>query len=147
MTTKDWLSRGWKIDNEIDALLEAQSRLKAEATRCTSRMDAVPGGGNGEINSNERFIVAYLQLEEKINKKIDDLVIIKSEIMKAIDTVENSELRALLVYRYINCKTWDEIAYRMNYSLYYVSKEMHKKALKNINTPENPALQCGIMVM
>nr|DAS18940.1 MAG TPA: Protein of unknown function (DUF1492) [Caudoviricetes sp.] len=134
-TSKEWLLRGWKVNKEIGALIEAQASLKAQAKRCTSTIGAVPGAKTQTPHGNERFIVSYLQLEEKINSKIDELVNIKMEILAAIESVNVSELRALLIYRYIDFKTWEEIAYKMNYSYHYVKKELHIKALKIINIP------------
>ncbi len=136
--SKEWLLRGWKVNKEIDALIEAQVSLKAQAKRCTSSISAIPRGKTQAFCGNEQIIMRYLQLEDKINSRIDDLVNIKREILEAIDNVDGAELRTLLIYRYIEFKTWEEIAYKMNYSYHYVKKELHLKALKNINTPHHP---------
>ena len=69
-----------------------------------------------------------VSLETEINAEIDKLVEKRKEIEGIIRMVENSTLRTLLEYRYINGKKWEEIALMMGYDYRYILK-IHGKAL------------------
>lgn len=134
MTTKEWLSRGWRIDREIRELEQAQVEALALATRTTASTDGerVDGGGG---NSSERAMVAYADKAAEyaalIEGKIRELVSIKLEIIRAVERVENPTLRALLVARYINFKTWGRIARGFHVEKRYIFK-LHNKALAEV---------------
>lgn len=131
MTVKDWLSRGYKLDNEINALLEAQQKAFSQATNATSsttdeRVQAT------QLNTAEMRFLGYASYSEKINKRIDDLYCVKLEIQEAINKVDDNVSRILLIHRYINFKTWEQIAVDLNYTYEWVIKRLHPQALKNI---------------
>lgn len=134
MTTKEWLSRGWRIDREIRELEQAQVEALALATRTTASTDGerVDGGGG---NSSERAMVAYADKAAEyaalIEGKIRELVSIKLEIIHAVERVDDPTLRALLVARYINFKTWGRIARGFHVEKRYIFK-LHNKALAEV---------------
>ena len=129
MSTKEWLSRGWRIDREIRELEQAQVEALALATRTTASTDGerVDGGGD---NSSERAMVAYADKAAEyaalIEEKIRELVSIKLEIIRAVGRVENPTLRALLEARYINFKTWGRIARGFHVEKRYIFKLLNK---------------------
>lgn len=76
----------------------------------------------------ENVIVKIIDLEYEIDTDIDRLVDLKREINQAINSVKQPEYNLLLELRYLNYKTWEEIAGIMNYSwrnVHYV----HSRAL------------------
>lgn len=130
MTAKEWLNRGWKLNREIDALLEEQRRALELATATTSapQEDKVQGGeGN---RTAERF-ANYAAYAAEIDSRIDELFQIKQEIDQAIEKVENTTYRTLLFERYINFKKWEQIAVDMDYSFRQITR-LHGEALKKI---------------
>ena len=54
--------------------------------------------------------------EEKIAKDIDNLIEMKEQARKAINKVEGI-YGVVLEMRYLECMQFEEIAYRLNYSL------------------------------
>lgn len=142
MTTKEWLSRGWRIDREIRELEQAQVEALALATRTTASTDGerVDGGGG---NSSERAMVAYADKAAEyaalIDEKIRELVGIKTEIIRTVERVENPTLRAVLMARYVNFKTWEQIAVEMSYSYMHVCR-LHGRALVEVRD----VIECDI---
>lgn len=134
MTTKEWLSRGWRIDREIKELEQAQQEALTLATRTTAGADGERVDGTSG-NSSERAMVAYAdkaaEYAELIEGKIRELVGIKAEIIRAVERVENPTLRAVLVARYINFKTWEQIAVELSYSYMHVCR-LHGRALVEV---------------
>lgn len=109
MTVKEWLNRGYRIDTEINSLLEEQSKVFLKA--------------RGTVTNT---------YSERINNRIDELYSIKQEILTAISQVQDPVLRALLTERYIKFNTWEKIAHNMHYSYVHIVHTLHPKALKKI---------------
>jgi DNA-directed RNA polymerase specialized sigma subunit len=65
---------------------------------------------------------------KEVPRAITVTPIIKGEIIAAIDTIEDKELRILLIYRYIDCISWQEIAEKLFVSNSTL-KRWHIKAL------------------
>lgn len=142
MTTKEWLSRGWRIDREITELEQAQQEALALATRTTAGTDGerVDGGGG---NRSERAMVAYADKAAEyaalIEGKIRELVGIKTEIIRAVGRMENPTLRAVLMARYVNFKTWEQIAVDMHYTYQWVCT-LHGRALRELIVIDTPSV-------
>ena len=136
METKEWLNRGYRIDNEIETLLEEQQQardriLKITGTISEDRVQTSRG------NSTESEYIKYLSYSDRINEKINELYAVKQEIETAIESVSNPTYRQLLRLRYLRFKKWEAIALEMNYNYYHTRKFLHAKALQEINIPPN----------
>lgn len=132
MTTKEWLNRGYKLDNEINALLKEQSAALTRATGSTCGTSAEKVQTSRRNNSEDRFI-NYASYSELIDNRIDELYAIKQEILSAINKVDDAVLRTLLIEKYVNFHTWEQIACDMNYSYVHVVHNLHPKALNAIS--------------
>ncbi len=76
----------------------------------------------------EGVIVKIIDLEHEIDEEIDRLVDLKQEIVSLIKKVKNPEYQTLLELRYLNFKTWEQIATEMHYSIQHTFR-IHDKAL------------------
>lgn len=134
MTAKEWLMRAWKIDREINILLEAQKAAYDRLTGITAASDNTPVSGTKEPHRLD----SYAELTDKIDRRIDELCAIKAEIFDLIEKIPDIKLRGLLIDRYINCLTFQQIADKMELSPRWVMR-LHKRALnlveKFINRP------------
>ena len=111
--TEEWLRRGWKINEEIQFLIQERRNFTEFLGQC------------GAVENRE-----FLNYEKTLNNKITELCKIKNEIAGAIGRVEDVQCRTLLTLRYLSFKTWEKIAEDMYYSDYWIRKALHKKALK-----------------
>ena len=118
---KAYLERYKEADREIDRLCEELSRWRARATKITPALSQETAGGREEGNQVELAV-------EKINTKIDELLIIRQRVEDAIQTVMDGTLREVLTQRYILGKRWEQIAVDMNYSWRRIY-QLHGKAL------------------
>lgn len=127
MDTKAWLTRARTIEMEVRALMRARRRAYELATSAVGRY----GGTPVKTSGGERPVERLAELDEQIDREIDRLADVKREILGVIGRVENGTLRALLIERYINCQTWEEIAVRMNYTYRHITR-MHGEALQEV---------------
>ena len=129
MSTKEWLSRALRIDNEIKALEQEAEKEKARATTITARYNDIKvQTSNG--NNTEDAIVKYIDYIKKIENKIDERYDVKREIFEAISKVDNPTYRTLLTLRYLQFMTWERIAEAIDYeSVKWVRTSLHMRAL------------------
>lgn len=82
------------------------------------------------VNSLEETVMKIIETENKINKDIDKLVDMKDNARKEINKIDGVE-GMVLEMRYLECMRWEEIAYRLNYSIQHIYR-IHGQALMEI---------------
>lgn len=135
MTTKEYLSQAYRIDQRINSKLEQITSLRELATKATATLSETPSSGTRNVHSMESIIVKMIEIENEINADIDVLVDLKKEIMSIIKKINNPEQQTLLELRYLCFKTWEQIAVNMGYSIQNAYK-VHDRALENIIVPK-----------
>ena len=134
MTRTEWFSRAWKLDKEINQLIEKRSKLYSAALRTTPTYSDMPRG-KGTSDKVQNAIEQICLLDEEINRKIDELYNVKQEIMFAIATVENPIDRRCMYLRFVEFKSWQEISDKLRISRRSVSYKV-SRGIKNT--------KCGI---
>lgn len=127
MTAKEWLSRGWKANGEIDRLEEIKHKTWERCTRATQMFKE-------RVHSTSLKndpMAEYAALSEEVDRQMDKLIEIKKETLKAILQLDSSLYRQVLIARYINFDTWEAIAVKMNYSRKNILR-IHGRALQSI---------------
>ena len=133
MTTKEYLSQAYRIDQRINSKLEQVQSLRKLAEKATSTLSDIPCSGNGNKQKMESVIVKIIDLENEIDEEIGKLIDLKQEIVSLIKQVKNPEYQTLLELRYLCFRTWEKIAVAMSYDLSWVHR-LHNKALGKIKT-------------
>lgn len=133
MTVQEWLERGRGLDNDIKQIKE--DKENALILACGSSVDY----GNEKVqtssgNATERKFARYSELSQELDKKMAELERIKAEIRTSIDAVDDHLLHALLYARYINMKTWEQIAEDLGYSERWVRTGLHSRALQEMKS-------------
>ena len=79
--------------------------------------------------------VYWIEKKAEVDEQIRNLRarqnVLKGEIMTTIEQLESEEYQSLLVMRYFNFRTWEDVAYELSVSLATV-KRWHTKALEEI---------------
>ena len=128
MTIKEYLSQAYRIDQRINSKLDQVQSLRELTVKATSTLSDTYSSGNGNKQKMEGVIVKIIDLEHEIDEEIDRLVDLKQEIVSLIKKVKNPEYQTLLELRYLNFKTWEQIASEMHYSIQHTFR-IHDKAL------------------
>ena len=127
---KEYLLGYQRINQQVNCLLLEQQRWRELATRVSPNLSGMPRGGGG--GGTQGAISKIVDLETEINAEIDKLVEKRKKIESVICAVEDSTLRTLLEYRYINGKKWEEIALMMGYD-YRWALRLHGRALSAVD--------------
>ena len=128
MSIKEYLSQAYRIDQRINSKLDQVQSLRELTVKATSTLSDTYSSGNGNKQKMEGVIVKIIDLEHEIDEEIDRLVDLKQEIVSLIKKVKNPEYQTLLELRYLNFKTWEQIASEMHYSIQHTFR-IHDKAL------------------
>ena len=130
-----YLEQAYRIDQRINCKMEQVSSLHSLTTKATSMITDMPGSPTRNIHKMEDIIAKIVDLENEINDDIDKLVDLKAEITTVIKEVDDPELQSLLEQRYLNFRTWEQIAVDMGYNVRHLYR-MHDKALKKVRIPQ-----------
>ena len=124
MTTKEWLNRARNIDREIGQLMRERRTAWDRAVSITSRLNATCVTSTKDPHKYD----ALIEYDAELDRRIDSLYDTKREIQQAIWSVQDGTLRVLLSERYLEGKTWEQIAVDLHYS-YMQTCRLHGKAL------------------
>ena len=127
MNATQYLRRIRFLDKTISAKLEQIETLHAQATKTTSVLSDMPRSG-GEQDGLAKTIAKIVDLKKGLRDEIEEYIELKEEAIKLIDSMSDGRHRLVLTYRYINGKTWEEIAVEMHYTYQWVHR-LHGQAL------------------
>ena len=145
MTEKEFLSRAYLLDQQINSKLEQLSSLRELALKCTSSNDGECVSGSPNHTKMQDIITKIMDMETEINVDIEKLVDIKREINHSIANLENPIHKLLLEQRYILCKPWEDVADYIGFEINSIYK-MHKRILKNFQSVQLNPLKSTIKV-
>lgn len=138
MTAKEYLRQAYRLDQKINSDLEEVAALREMASSVSSPQlgDRVQTSRKGEAPF-VRSLEKIMELEDKINREIDLLVDLKKEIRSVITTVEDTDERMVLKYRYIHNYTWEQIGNELHADARTV-RRWHGSALTHVILPSDP---------
>jgi hypothetical protein len=140
LTPKEYLNRYGDLDDSINSKLAQVEKLRLRAGSVSS-----PVGGSGAHSSSPADPVGSItqkivDLEQEINADIDKLVDIQREIKDTIAKVDEQRLRTILEDKYINLRTFEQIAVSMDYSYRQICR-LHGLALAQVKD----VIECPIL--
>ena len=129
--TKEELRDVMFLDSRIESKLRQLENLK-NTKDCLGSIDYSKDRvqTSNTTSSIENAVIRIVDLENEINSDIDDFVDMKQKAREEISKVSTPG-SIILEMRYLECMKWEEIAYRLNYSIRAVYK-IHGQALEEI---------------
>lgn len=97
--------------------------------------------GSGDNNKNERVIFRLLELKDKLMFQLDEFISSITEIAETIDKLEDGNEITVLHKRYIQFKTFAQIADEMNYSTRQTYR-IHDNAVADVQRLLNDGIEC-----
>ena len=136
ISVREFLYQGRGLKLELDELKKAHQ----EAFEIACSMSPEPDGETK--TSVEKKYTNYADYSAKIEKRIEDLSAYRKRMLEVINKIPSTIYRTLLISRYVNCESWEEVAESIGYeSVKWVRTSLHDKAIaaaeKNKNTTLN----------
>lgn len=129
-SAKEFFQKIPQIDRKIDAKVEQLERLKALATKVTPTMCSDSGKPSGTSRTMENAVDKIIDLQNELNADIDRFVDMKRKANEILRQMQSEKQRRCLEYRYLLGKTFEAIAFEMDYSYFGVCK-LHGRALQS----------------
>ena len=130
MNAKQYLRRIRFLDKMISAKLEQIEILHAQATKITVVLSNTPKVESSEEQDKLAATVAKIvDLKKALREELDEYISLKAEAIRLINSMPDSRHRLVLMHRYINGQTWEQIAVCMHYTYQWVHC-LHGKALR-----------------
>lgn len=129
MKTKDYLSQASRLNKMINNKLSEISQLR----ELSVSISAI--GNDEKVQTSPNFdkigtaIAKIDELENNLDKMIDEYLVKRERIIAQIDTMEEESVYQILFSRYIEKKTFEKIATEMKYSWRQIVR-LHGKALQ-----------------
>ena len=136
MSNKELLNQAYHLDLRIESKLQQVESLRSLATKATTTYTAEPVSGTRDVHKREDIICKIVDLEAEINADIDQLIELKRKLREMIEAVPNVSYRTILELRYLNFRTWEEIAVAMGYTLRNL-RYMRDKAIDSLGEKIN----------
>ena len=129
---KKYLQQIRLYDSRINTKLEELHHLKGMVLRITPtlRDDAV-SGGHGSQDKLSDAVAKIVDLEAEIDREVDSLVDARNSVVGTIDQVDDEKQHEVLSKRYVQNKTWEQIACDMGIS-YQWTCSLHGRALQAV---------------
>ena len=134
MTSKQYLSQAFHIDQRINSKMEQIESLRSMMTKTGVTMSDMPGNPNKDRSRLEETFVKIMTMEDSVNKDLNRLIDLRNEIMTAIKGVDDLQCQMVLELRYLCFHTWEDIAIDLNCSVRNVHL-LHGRALGMIKVP------------
>lgn len=135
MTAKEYLEQIGKLEHKLQC-------MKERAEYYDHMSLSIPGPSYGEkIGSNPNrnleapFIKWLIKLDEikrEIVKKEEEIKNLKADALLKIEALDNEDYKVILIERYFNHKTWNEIALKI-YASEKTVRRWHENALLKID--------------
>ena len=131
MRAKEYLQQLRRLDTVIDQKIKELDDLKVKSTciggfdYSKERVQTSPSGDAPYVRTVSRIV----DLNEEINREIDDFVDRKHKIINQIQGLDNPNYIKLLFKRYVEFKKFEEIAFELDFTYQYTIA-LHGYALK-----------------
>lgn len=130
MTAKEYLQQYRDAVRRAKAAMDHLDELRAMAERITPNY----GGNGGGYQTGDRLGAAVARIvdaEARVDAEIELMTATAREVRTTIEAV-SEPYQTLLYERYINGKTWEQIAVTLNYSFVHVVHRLHPAALRAV---------------
>ena len=132
MTAFEFLSRAYRLDQQVQSKTQQISDLRAMASHVSAFMGNEPVSHTRDVTSMQTTVAKIIDEEARLNQEIDQLVDAKQEISEVIAQVQDVNLRLILEKRYLLFEYWEKIAVDLGYTARWV-RDRHKMALRVVD--------------
>lgn len=118
MESKEYLESYKRIEERLKVLTVEIERIRTEAESVSINLDGMPHG-QGKGDRLERLAIQLADMESKLQAEMSDMWSKRMEIINLLGKMQKHKHQTLLHKRYIECKSWEVIAYEMGISWRY----------------------------
>jgi RNA polymerase sigma factor (sigma-70 family) len=137
MTAEQYLSQAYRLDQRIQLEQAELDNLRTLAASVGSP------GFEEHYNPNRPTDAPFVktleriwEMEQKISAELDQLLLLKQDILTVLSKVDDVDERLILTYRYLQNMSWSEISIELGVSDRTI-RRWHERALSHVVVPES----------
>lgn len=130
MTAREWLSRYRELIEEIDRETREAHYWEDKAVSLSSQKLSLAPKSKA-LKSMPDYVAEFLDIAAHCSELGREAQKAKDEILEAIDSLEELEQRRVLRLKYVDGKTYQQIADHLHYSKRQIYR-IHGRALKRV---------------
>lgn len=138
--TKRELSQLYYLRKEIKKLRKKREEMEGDSTFITQIIDGMPHP-QGISDKTGRFATELAYLSLMIKNKEEQCVCEYMRLMMYINGIEDSEMRQIMTHRYIEGKTWQQVAFSMGEMDESYPRRKHNSFLKLAENAESNVIK------
>lgn len=136
MTANEYLSQVYNLKRKTKYNLVRLEELRELAFSISgTAFDRIPSGTRNVEAPFAKTIERIIDQEAEIQREIEELERKQKEIQMTIELLPDVDCRFVLLYRYMQGMTWENIALEMHAGISTV-KRWHRKGLDKIKVPQ-----------
>ena len=128
---KEYLQQVRNADMAIKDKMEELARLRTLATSISVANDGERVQSSGSQDKMADTMCKITDFEAEIQAEIDNLLVLKRDVRGVIEKVSEPVLMSVLHKRYLQYKSWEQIAIELDISWRHTLR-LHGKALREI---------------
>ncbi len=128
MNAKQYLRQLRRLDHIVQSKLNQVESLRSLAEKITHVPKDISVQESTSQDKMLEIIPKIVDLQKELETDINNLLDLKLKITHQINNIDNDDYKLLLMLRYLNFKTWEEIAVEMGYTYQWVHV-LHSRAL------------------
>lgn len=137
MTVREYLSQGYRLEQDIKLLIREIENLRAMATTISSPgFEKHYNPNHGTEAPFEKVLMEIEEGEQEQAEKLMKLIRFKKEIAGVINAVDDKDQRLVLHYRYICNWNWTQIADELGWDEKTI-RRWHDKGIAKVVVPKN----------
>ncbi len=129
MTKKEFLEQAFYLNNEIKVKKEEIEKLESLVVYISPQIREL--STPSFENNKEKMMCEIVDYKDELVRDITKLVYLKHQIISAINSVDDSLLRTILILKFIEFKTWEVIAEELEYGDRHM-KRLGKQAIEMV---------------
>ncbi len=138
MEARSYLNQAYVLQRKMENTREELTKVEGLLLQGVSFEEKL---GSGDNNKNERVIFRLLELKDKLMFQLDEFISSITEIAETINQLEDGNEITVLHKRYIQFKTFAQIADEMNYSTRQTYR-IHDNAVADVQRLLNDVIEC-----
>ena len=131
MTAKEYLRQYKLMTARIRNREHDLAELREERESISINLDGMPHG-TSLSDKTARLAAQLADAEEEIIELRSEAWSIRMEIVRTLNKIQTPEYNTLLYLRYIEGKTWEQIAVEMHYTFRHTTR-LHGDALREVD--------------
>lgn len=131
MKAKEYMQQAFFLDKRINSLVRQVGNLWDQATSVSQVISDMPHNPNKSMSKLEDRVVDIVDLTDEIKSQVEELKILRKEMMGIVADIPDPEYQLILQERYFEMLTWEDIACDINRSV-RSAQLLHGKALEAV---------------